>query len=253
MTVWNNVKRLDSTNPLVSKFVFENDSAVAESVLYQYPTYADRTVICCSTQSGCPVGCRFCGAGDNFVRSLTADEIIEQPRYLLEQTKVPVDTIKRLQIMFMSMGEPLLNQQALIPALHNLYLMYPKAALLVSTSAPRVDYGPLRDISFRIPTIGLQFSIHESTDEARDKLIPFKAKLTLAEIAEQGELWFTATGRKPYFNYCVHADNGTSSDVDRLYGLFNPAIWNATISVICERDKTTPPPTKDNGALRQTS
>jgi 23S rRNA (adenine2503-C2)-methyltransferase len=235
---WNNVKRINSANPSVSKFVFDNPTAVAESVLYQYPTYTDRTVICCSTQSGCPIGCRFCGAGDHFVRSLTAEEIVEQPQYLLEQTGVNVADIQRLQIMFMSMGEPMLNTQGLFPALRKLYAMYPNAALLISTSAPRVDYAGIREISKEIPTIGLQFSLHESTDEARNKLIPFKAKLTIAEIAEEGEKWYAATGRRPFFNYCVHEANKTWDDADRLYQLFDPRIWNATISVICERDET---------------
>ncbi len=238
MSNWDTIRRVDSANPLVSKFVFENKTAIAESVLYQYPTYSDRTVICCSTQSGCPVGCRFCGAGDHFVRSLTAEEIVAQPDYLLAQTGVLASSMKRLQIMFMSMGEPLLNMAALLPALTSLYEKYPSAALLISTSGPRVDYASMREISDKIPTIGLQFSIHESTDEARDKLIPFKAKLTLAEIAEEGSRWFDATGRKPFFNYCAHEENNTQEDVDRIFSLFNPAVWNATISVICERDES---------------
>ena len=57
------VKTIQSSDENVMKFVFEKENAVAEAVLYKYPTYEDRTVICCSTQSGCPVGCRFCGAG----------------------------------------------------------------------------------------------------------------------------------------------------------------------------------------------
>ena len=91
-----------------------------------------------------------------------------------------------------------------------------------------------------IPTIGLQFSIHESTDEARDKLIPFKEKLTLEEIAHQGILWHIATGRKPFINYCVHDDNNSQADVDRLLSLYAPKIWEATISVICERNEGMP-------------
>lgn len=71
---WNDIKRVDDHAERVTKFVFSNESAVAEAVLYRYPTYGERTVICISTQSGCPVGCRFCGAGDAFVRSLSADE-----------------------------------------------------------------------------------------------------------------------------------------------------------------------------------
>lgn len=233
---WKLINTIDSSDQNVKKYVFKNYTAVAEAVLYKYPTYQDRTVICCSTQSGCPVGCRFCGSGDYFVRNLTVDEIVDQPRKLLEDTGVDPANMKRLQIMFMSMGEPLLCNN-LIPAVEKLYEMYPNAALLVSTSAPRVDYSAIESLSIRVPTVGLQFSVHESTDAARDALIPFKAKLTLAEIAKAGESWHKATGRRPFFNYCVHDKNNTQDDVDRLADLFNPSIWNATISVVCERDE----------------
>jgi 23S rRNA (adenine2503-C2)-methyltransferase len=235
---WPSIRQIHSSDSNVSKFVFESDSAVAESVLYKYPTYQDRAVICCSTQSGCPVGCRFCGAGDNFVRSLTEDEIVFQPQHLLETTGVDPASIKRLQIMFMSMGEPMLNLKALTPAMRRLYAMYPTAALLVSSSGPAIDYAPFSRISQEIPTIGLQFSVHESTDQARNALIPFKGKLSLPDIAYQGMAWFRDTGRSPFFNYCVHERNNTVADVDRLAELFSPAIWNATISVICERDES---------------
>lgn len=238
--MWDTIREIVSSESTVSKFVFEKPSAVAESVLYKYPTFAERTVICCSTQSGCPVGCRFCGAGDSFVRSLTADEIVSQPVHLLETTGVDPTTMGRLQIMFMSMGEPLLAWKSLKPALYALHEKYPNAALLISTSGPRVDvnYADLERVSQEIPTIGLQFSVHESTDSARDELIPFKAKMTLSEIADKGESWHAATGRRPYFNYCVHERNNSDADVDRLFGLFNPAVWEATLSVICERDES---------------
>ena len=119
--VWDNVRRIDSCDANVSKFVFTKKSAVAEAVLYKYPTYEARTVICCSTQAGCPVGCRFCGAGDYFIRSLTAEEITHQPTYLLESNGIDAERVGRLQIMFMSMGEPLLNWRALEPAIETLY------------------------------------------------------------------------------------------------------------------------------------
>lgn len=235
--MWNDVNILKSSNENVLKYVFTSDTAAAESVLYKYPTYAERTVICCSTQSGCPVGCRFCGAGDNFARSLTAEEIVSQPTRLLADTGVDPATMGRLQIMFMSMGEPLLNFKALAPALVALYAAYPKAALLISTIGPNVDYVPVRHISAQIPTIGLQFSVHESTDEARNNLIPFKAKLSLEQIAIEGEKWHVATGRQPFFNYCAHERNVSELDADRILSLFDPNIWQATISVVCERDE----------------
>lgn len=235
---WSTVRCIHSSDENVDKYVFEKDNAVAEAVLYKYPTYNERTVVCCSTQSGCPIGCRFCGAGDAFVRSLTADEIVSQTQYLFADKGIDAAAVKRMQIMFMSMGEPLLNTGNLCEAIRRLHSLYPKAALLISTSAPRVEYGPIFQVSRDVPTVGLQFSIHESTDEARDALIPFKAKLSLAEIANEGERWHTVTGRTPFFNYCAHAANTSDDDVERLYGLFDPNVWQATISVICEREES---------------
>lgn len=232
------VKRIDSSDENVSKYVFDFDNAVAEAVLYKYPTYEERTVICCSTQSGCPVGCRFCGAGDAFVRSLTAAEIVGQVQHLFADRGIDPAKVQRCQIMFMSMGEPLLNFGALADAIRELYRLYPTFALLISTSAPDVDYSRVRRLSQEIPTVGLQFSVHESTDEARNALIPFKAKLTIADIAAEGERWFAATGRQPFFNYCAHAANTSDEDAARIFATFNPAVWQATISVVCERDES---------------
>lgn len=240
--MWKNIRILEDKNENVKKYVFEREDAAVESVLYKYPTYQKRTVICCSTQSGCPVGCRFCGTGEYFVRSMTKDEIINQPQLLLEHAckdeNINVSQIERLQIMFMSMGEPLLNLKHLIPAMEELHVKYPNAALLISSSGPRVDYEPLVEASVKIPTIGLQFSVHESTDERRNILIPFKNKLTLKEISKVGEYWWAKTNRTPFFNYCVSAENSGQNDADRLFSLFKPEIWQATISVICERDET---------------
>ncbi len=237
--MWDNVKRVDSANPNVWKYVFTKANAVAESVLYKYNSFAERTVVCCSTQSGCPVGCRFCGAGDYFVRSLTADEIVSQPAYLFKDMSIDPAAIKRFQIMFMSMGEPLLNFAALKEAIERLSVLYPQARLLISTIGPKVDvYDQLRQLSKSIAAVGLQFSVHESTDVARNNLIPLPKKLTLAEIATEGDKWFYETGRNPFFNYCAHAANSSNEDADRLLALFDPLIWNCTVSVICERDET---------------
>ena len=231
---------IDSAEGNVKKFVFSRDDAVAEAVLYRYPDYETRTVICCSTMSGCPVGCRFCGAGDHFVRNFSAEEIVYQVNRCIMETGVDPKNMERLQIMFMSMGEPLLNPSGMKDALRMLYEIYPNAALLISTIGPEVDYSWLYSISIEIPTIGLQFSIHETTDEERGDLIPFVAKRSLNDIAETGNLWHALTGRKPFFNYCAGDHNSTVADAMRLRELFHPSIWNATVSVICERNEGLP-------------
>ena len=236
--MWDNIQEKISSDLNVKKFIFTQKDSVCEAVLYKYPEYLERTVICCSVQSGCPIGCRFCGTGDNFVRSLTSDEILFQVNYLLGTTGIDPNEIKRLQIMTMSMGEPMLNWKALKPALIELYKMYPKAALLISTSGPRTHYyDDLIELAKEIPTIGLQFSVHESTDEARNKLIPFENKLTLSEMSQIGTSFWFNTGRQAFFNYCVHDKNNTVEDADRLLAMFSPEHFQATLSVICERDE----------------
>lgn len=96
--MFNEVKRLVSSNENVLKFVFTKETAVAEAVLYKYPTYEERTVICYSTQSGCPVGCRFCGAGDHFVRSLKAEEMVYQIDHMLASENIDASKVKREHI-----------------------------------------------------------------------------------------------------------------------------------------------------------
>lgn len=232
------IKAIKSSDENVMKFVFEKENAVAEAVLYKYPTYEDRTVICCSTMSGCPVGCRFCGAGDYFARLLKSEEIIFQVDHCLESQDIDAIKIKSFQIMVMSMGEPLLNFKELEKAFEILYVKYPNAKLLISSIGPKINYEPVMKVAERIPTVGLQFSVHESTDEARNKLIPFKDKLSLKEISEVGEVFLARTGRKPFFNYCAHDHNSSNLDAWRIKHIFNPDVFEATISVVCEREET---------------
>ena len=236
------IQQFKSSDTNVSKFVFEfeNNKAIAEAVLYRYESYKKRTVICCSVQSGCPVGCTFCGTGKFFIRNLTTKEIIQQIKECLNTIDCDPNEIEKFQIMFMSMGEPFLNTKELFQAIYNLNTLYPNADLLVSTSAPSNMFKSLSEfieLSNLIPKIGLQFSVHESIDEARAKLIPTKTS-TLRQIAAMGEMWAAYTGRKPFFNYCVHEGNSSQVDANRLYHLFNPDVWECTLSVICEKDES---------------
>lgn len=57
-------------------------------------------------------------------------------------------------------------------------------------------------------------------------------------------MWFNATGRKPFFNYCAADDNTSVEDVNRLRSIFDTKIWECTVSVICERNEGLP--TKNN-------
>jgi 23S rRNA (adenine2503-C2)-methyltransferase len=235
-----NYQKIDSTDTNVSKFVFEGSDIAVESVLYRYGSYRERTVICCSTQCGCSVGCTFCGAGKSFVRNLTASEIIEQVKTVLWHIDCETSEIKKFQIMFMSMGEPFLNYDNVESAIEYLHIDYPNAQLLVSTTLPLYTseyFKRFVGLSIKIKSIGIQFSIHESNDTERSKLIPAN-RSRIETIAYSGERWNDDTGRNPFFNYCVHEGNSSEKNVEELLENFDPAVWECTLSVICESDKT---------------
>lgn len=235
------MKRFDSSDSNVFKYVFTWNDAVAETVLYRYGSFMERTVICCSVMSGCPVGCKFCGTGNKFIRNLTSDEIVKQITDVLTDTKIinKMDECKKFQIMFMSMGEPFLNYTNVEEAIRKLNNAYPNAQLLISTIAPENDenYRKFIKLSKEISNVGLQFSIHKSNDEERNEIIPYKNKLNLKKIRDLGMMWWKETGRMPYLNYCVDGTNNKKSDIENLLNLFSPIIFCMTFSVVCSKDE----------------
>lgn len=242
----NSVKIFPSSEGNVWKYIFDFGDAIAESVLYKYDNFSKRTVICCSVQSGCPVGCAFCGTGKKFIRNLTGDEIVAQIKEVVGNVLLnSVDMLSmgdcdKFQIMFMSMGEPMLNFDNVDDAITKLHLRYPKAQLLVSTVGinNQKTLSHLTKLSQDIDKVGLQFSIHQAYDEKRNELIPFKNKLSLREIRDYGIHWNKVTNRPVYLNYCIDGANISDGEINRLKDLFNPLVFHFTFSVICSSDET---------------
>lgn len=237
---WDNIKELQSTDTDVKKYIFTRGDAIAEAVLYKYGTYEKRTVMCISTQTGCQMGCTFCGTGKFFGRDLTHNEIFSQVQHMIEENNIDHTKVENFQIMVMSMGEPLNNIGAVTTAFEFFHHRYPAARLLVSTSAPSSAkaWDAMMHLAEDIDTVGLQFSVHDSREEERNKLIPMKAKLNLEQIALKGLEFYMRTRRKPFFNYCVTAENGLDSNAHDLRMLFDPRVWEATLSVVCESDES---------------
>lgn len=240
------VKKFEDPSGDVWKYVFHFEGAIAEAVLYKYGTFHDRTVMCVSVQSGCPVGCVFCGTGKKFIRNLTWREIIDQVEYLVDEiynmeefTESIEESCKKFQIMFMSMGEPMLNFESVMEAISYLATFYRNAQLLLSTIGikdPEV-LGNLSHISKVYPQVGLQFSIHDGWDNKRDELIPFKNKMTLQEIRDYGIHWNKLTSRPVYLNYCVTESSSHPDALNRLMDLFSPESFYFTFSVVCEKEE----------------
>lgn len=235
------VQRFDSSEGNVWKYVFDFGDAVAEAVLYRYDDFYTRTVICVSVQSGCPVGCKFCGTGKKFIRNLTAEEIIEQVSHCLSDMNIKdiYPNGKRFQIMFMSMGEPMLNMSSVHESIVRLNRLFPNAELLISTVGIKniTARWQLFNVSIMINKVGLQLSVHEAFDDKRDELIPYKNKLSLRDLRDMGVRWNEQTHRPVYVNYCIGEHNQSKEELNRLMDLFPPSIFNFTFSVICSSDE----------------
>ena len=135
---------------------------------------------------------------------------------------------ERFQIMFMSMGEPMLNFDNVEKAIRDLNNLYPNAELLLSTMAAKKKqaFERLFAVSYDIDKVGLQFSVHEASEAKRDELIPFKNKLTLREMRDTGIEWNKLTKRPVYINYCIGEHNQSEEEMNRLKDLFSPAVFN---------------------------
>jgi 23S rRNA (adenine2503-C2)-methyltransferase len=168
-----------------------NDGQTVECVLI--PDGA-RTTLCISTQVGCPVGCVFCASGMFGVkRNLTTGEIVEQVLIARSRLPQPGDLTN---LVVMGMGEPLLNLDALLPALQRIHapdgLEMGARRITVSTSGyPR----QMERFATADPSYNLAVSLHAARDDLRKRLVP-TASHPVREIVSAAHRYFGQKGRE---------------------------------------------------------
>jgi 23S rRNA (adenine2503-C2)-methyltransferase len=181
------------------------DGHVIESV---YLPYRDRVSICLSSQVGCPAACAFCATGRfGLLRQLTAGEIVEQ--YLAVQDAHPNQRISHA--VFMGMGEPLLNLDAVVPALRLLIAEVQLSARNLTVSTVGVVPGIRRLADQRMP-VNLAVSLHAPDDELRGRIVPTASKWSLAEILAAARYYRDRTGRDVTYEYVLLS--GVNDGVD---------------------------------------
>lgn len=138
----------------------------------------ERWMIGVSTMSGCPVHCKFCATGNmKGWRNLTADEIVSQVMFAIEQAGADPNEAKEFKINYTRMGEPFLNIENVKEAIRRITEIYPHTHHYVSTIGVKDS-----DFSFVKGNVTLQISLHSFDEAHRDWLIPFKKKMSIEAL-----------------------------------------------------------------------
>lgn len=189
------VRSQKAADGVVKLLLDRGDGEGFECVLLPF----ERRVSCClSTQVGCAMGCTFCATGlGGFDRNLTRQEIVEQ--YLMLQR----ESDRRIShIVFMGMGEPLLNFENLMEAMALFHgeIGISYRHMTVSTVGIVPQILALAD---RALPVNLAISLHSPHDAVRSGLMPVNRKWNVAELMTASRTYVAQTGRKVTFEYLL--------------------------------------------------
>ena len=191
------------------------DDYTVESVLI--PT-DDRTTACVSSQVGCSLDCKFCATSKlKRMRNLNPDEIYDQVVTINNQSlkyfKRPLSNI-----VFMGMGEPLMNYNNLIESIEKISsdkgLNMSQKRIVVSTSGIPKMIKKLADENLKV---NLALSLHSALEETRNQIMPFSTKFSLEDIKESLLYWYSKTKRRITFEYIVW--KGINDSIDDINAL----------------------------------
>lgn len=204
-----------SNDGTIKNAVKLHDGNVVESVLI--PT-DKRTTACVSSQVGCSLDCTFCATAQlKRMRNLTAAEIVDQVVIIDDESKRYFNR-PLSNIVFMGMGEPLLNYNEVISAIKKITLpeglgMSPKR-ITVSTSGVPKMIEKLADEDLRV---NLAVSLHSAREEVRNVIMPFSVKFPLTDLMDSLQYWYQQTGLRITFEYIVWGGvNDKKEDIDAL-------------------------------------
>lgn len=204
-----------SNDGTIKNAVKLHDNLVVESVLI--PT-ASRTTACVSSQVGCSLDCKFCATAKiKRMRNLNADEIYDQVVAMDQQSRLYFDR-PLSNIVFMGMGEPLMNYKNLIDAIDKITqsdgLGMSPSRITVSTSGIPKMMIKMADDQVRF---GLAVSLHSARQEVREELMPFAEKFPLNDLADAIKYWYEKTGKAVTYEYVVWKGiNDGDEDINAL-------------------------------------
>jgi 23S rRNA (adenine2503-C2)-methyltransferase len=187
-----------------------SDGNEVEAVLMEH--HGDRNTVCISSQAGCAYACAFCATGQaGFTRNLSPTEIFDQARYFAKQ--LAREGRKVTNIVFMGMGEPFANFDAVMEAVA--LLNDPKGFglghrhITISTVGLVDKIDRFTDAQTQV---NLAISLHAANDPTRSSMMPVNRKFDLTELMDAVERYIAKTKRKVFFEYVMLAGINDSDD-----------------------------------------
>jgi 23S rRNA (adenine2503-C2)-methyltransferase len=204
-----------------------SDGALIESVLMHYPArgfggqgrpmHRERHTLCISSQAGCAVGCPFCATGElGFGRDLETAEMLDQVRHAARRLAKSGKNLTN--IVFMGMGEPLLNLNRVLETVEILAdpRQFGLGARHVVVSTSGVVPG-IRRLTAVGPQFTLAISLHAARDPLRDVLVPLNRRWPVAEVVAAARDHARVTGRRVSYEYVmISGVNDSEVDADAL-------------------------------------
>jgi 23S rRNA (adenine2503-C2)-methyltransferase len=184
---------------VTTKLLFElHDESKIEAVRIPESSHA---TLCLSTQVGCPLDCTFCATGQmGFKRNLSSGEIVDQVIQFQRLNEVPA--IRNL--VFMGMGEPLLNYDNLVRAIEILSSgngpALSQRRMTVSTAGIVPGIRKLADEGLNVK---LAISLNAPTDELRDQVMPINRKYPIEKVISAAADFQTKNGHRITFEYAL--------------------------------------------------
>lgn len=192
-----------------------HDNYVVESVLIPHES---RMTACISSQVGCSLTCKFCATGKlKRMRNLNADEIYDQVA-LVKKTAAEKYNAPLTNIVYMGMGEPLLNYAEVLASIEKITspdgLGMAARRITVSTAGVAKMIKKLADDKVKV---NLALSLHAANDEKRNFIMPINETNSLENLAEALNYFIEKTGTRPTFEYIVFKDfNDSIQDAKEL-------------------------------------
>ncbi len=190
-----------STDGTIKNGVRLHDNLLVESVLIPTET---RTTACVSSQVGCSLNCEFCATARlKRMRNLEVAEIVDQVALIDQQSKSYFNR-PLSNIVFMGMGEPMMNYKNVVEAIRKITepegLGMSPRRITVSTSGIPKMIKMLADEDLKVK---LALSLHSAIEHKRNEIMPFSEKFPLTDIMEALQYWYEKTGSVITFEYCV--------------------------------------------------